>query len=333
MLRIYCDGIFDLFHSGHLKHLKKIHDSFETNVYLIVGVINDKTATQYKRKPIFTQKQRKKILDSCLYVNKVLVIDKLLIDEYFLTKYNIDFVVHAFANKEDIKKQEKFFKIPIKLNKFKIIPYNHGISTTQIIKEDNLNWNDIWEKKGLENTDNLALLGGWELTDFNPINFVKRMVKLLNINANDSIYEVGCSAGLLAQYLNNYDYIGIDKSSSLVAKHIKLLSNCVCTFSSTEIIFKNKYFDFTICNGMLEYLSNLDELYQTIVNIERVTKQGIYIGCIREKTHTNRQKKHKYNGVFKHLTIPRQYFIDKGYTIIECIYCKDERYDAYKLNK
>ena len=55
------------------------------------------------------------------------------------------------------------------------------------------------------------------------------------------------------------------------------------------------------------------------------------IGCIREKTHQKRKEKHKYKGVFKHLIIPKNYFIERGYTIIESIYEKNERYDAYKL--
>ena len=50
-LIIYIDGIFDLFHFGHIELFKKCKNLFP-KVILIVGVIGDKIATLYKRKPI-----------------------------------------------------------------------------------------------------------------------------------------------------------------------------------------------------------------------------------------------------------------------------------------
>ena len=50
-MRIFADGVFDLFHQGHRQHferLKTLHD----DVYLIIGVISDEEASSYKRKPI-----------------------------------------------------------------------------------------------------------------------------------------------------------------------------------------------------------------------------------------------------------------------------------------
>jgi hypothetical protein len=70
-------------------------------------------------------------------------------------------------------------------------------------------------------------------------------------------------------------------------------------------------------------------LEQTINEIERVSKKGIYIANIRHKTHTDKKNKHKYNGVFTHLTIDKQFFEKLNYTVIESLYDKD-RYDAYK---
>ena len=61
-MRIYCDGIFDLFHKGHLEHFKKIHQYFEVPIHLIVGIISDKIAINYKRKPVFNENKRLKII-------------------------------------------------------------------------------------------------------------------------------------------------------------------------------------------------------------------------------------------------------------------------------
>ena len=50
-MRIYVDGIFDLFHVGHVKMFKYIKERW-VGCSLIAGVINDKTAEDYKRLPI-----------------------------------------------------------------------------------------------------------------------------------------------------------------------------------------------------------------------------------------------------------------------------------------
>ena len=331
MLNIFCDGVFDLFHKGHLKHLQKIKNHFNEPIHLIVGVINDELSIAYKRKPIFNENKRIDILKSCFFVDQVVLMDNLIVDDIFLKKYNIDFVVHSFVNDEDYKKQEKFYEIPIKLNKFIRIEYNYGISTTKIINESKLNWDDIWEKKGNTETNDLFLLNGWEKTNFQPKLFIENILKFLDIKKNDSVIEIGCGSGLLSTYLKNYKYYGVDNSLSLVNKHIKLLNNIVLNFNSTEFIFKDKYFNYCICNSMLEYLKNEDELNKTIDQMERITNKGIYIGSIRFKTRKTKQEKHKYNGVFTHFVINKQYFIDRGFTIIKNLFENEERFDAYKL--
>ena len=332
-ITIFSDGIFDLFHKGHLKYLKKIKEYFNEQVYLIVGVINDELSKSYKRKPIFNENQRVKILDCCIYVDKVILMDNLIITEDFLNINKIDYVFHAFSNKEDLNKQNSFYEIPKKLNKFIEVEYNYGISTTKILNDKNLNWDQIWTKKGLENTNDLYLLNGWENTDFNAKKFINNIIDTLSINLkNNLVVEIGCGSGLLSQYLNKNNYIGVDLSLPLVNKNITILNNTVINFSSIDIIFKNKYFDICICNSMLEYLKDFEELEKTINNMERITKKGIYIGSIRFKTRKKKTEKHKYDGEFSHFIIPKKYFLDKNYKIINSMY-SNERYDAYKLLK
>lgn len=131
-MRIYCDGIFDLFHVGHIKTLEYIKNMFD-NVTVIVGVISDEDAEKYKRKPIINEIDRGISLKSCRFVDEIIQHVPLIINEYFLLKNNIDLVVHGFYNQYDKEKQKEFFKIPIKLNKFKEIPYSHVESTSGII--------------------------------------------------------------------------------------------------------------------------------------------------------------------------------------------------------
>lgn len=138
MLNIYCDGVFDLFHKGHLNHLKKIKEYFSEDIFLIVGVINDEESEKYKRKPIFPEQKRKRILENCIYVDKVIITDMLIVTEEFMEKNNIDYIFHAFSNIEDKEKQKEFYEVPIKLNKFITVPYDQSISTTKIINSGNL---------------------------------------------------------------------------------------------------------------------------------------------------------------------------------------------------
>lgn len=343
-MRIYCDGIFDLFHEGHLNHFKKIHKLFEgETIHLIVGVISDKVASDYKRLPIINENHRLKMISSLLFVEEAFITDMLVIDEDFLTNYKIDYVVHSFSNPSDQSNQDSFFKTPIRLNKFKEIPYNFGISTTEIIqsyyndekcesenKDRYLNWKEIWENKGNENINDLYVLNGWEETNFDPKLLVDNMIEKLNINKNESIMEYGCGSGLLSLYLKDYQYYGLDYSASLVSKHIKLLNNIVFNFPCSETIFKSKYFDHVIINSTLEYLQTNEELEKTIQEIERITKKGIYIANIRFRTHSEKKNKHKYNGNYQHFVIDKQYFIDLKYNVVESLYDAD-RYDVYKL--
>lgn len=340
-MRIYCDGIFDLFHKGHLEHFKKIHQYFKTPIHLIVGIISDEVAINYKRKPVFNEKKRLKIIESILYVNETFITDTLVLDEIFFDKYKIDYIVHAFNDPSDKNKQTTFFEYAIKANKFIEIDYNVGTSTTKIIEsyygtdkvkkhEKNLKWNEIWENKGIEDTSDLYILNGWENTTFNPQKLIANIINTLYINKDEKILEIGCGAGLLSTFLKDYDYFGLDYSITLVSKHIQLLENIVINFSCTDIIFKDNYFDYVIINSTLEYLNSNEELNKTISEIERITKKGIYIANIRHKMRTIKIDKHKYDGKFSHFVINKEYFSNLGYKIIDSLYDED-RYDVFKI--
>ena len=130
MTRVYVDMVADLFHYGHANFLKqaKKHGS-----YLIVGIHSDKVVEGYKRSPIMTMEERLDTVSSCRYVDEVVPNAPLIIDQKWLDTHQIDLVVHGFADKNDENKQDEFYKIPRKMNKFQTIPYYYKISTTSII--------------------------------------------------------------------------------------------------------------------------------------------------------------------------------------------------------
>ena len=138
--RVYVDGIWDCFHMGHVLHFKNIKNLDNIENFLIVGIISDNDAENYKRKPVYNEENRKILVESCKYVDEIIFGSSLTITEDFIKKHNIDLVCHGFIDKNDSNKQNNFFKIPKKLNKFRIVEYNKGISTSEIIENIKKNY-------------------------------------------------------------------------------------------------------------------------------------------------------------------------------------------------
>jgi cytidyltransferase-like protein len=102
---------------------------------VIIGVTGDSDATGYKRQPIISQEQRVEIIAALREVDVVLCPCPLVVTEEFMSDYGIDLVVHGFANDADAERQNDFFEPPMRLGKFKRIPYYHQLSTTDIIEK------------------------------------------------------------------------------------------------------------------------------------------------------------------------------------------------------
>ena len=109
---VYIDGIFDLFHRGHLESLIKAKNIYNDpdNTTLIVGIVGDKDAENYKRLPIIKQGDRLKIIESLKIVDNVLCPCPLKIDMNFVERYKIDLVVHSFLMKKIEKNKVNFLK-------------------------------------------------------------------------------------------------------------------------------------------------------------------------------------------------------------------------------
>ena len=133
-MRIYTDGVFDMFHRGHLECFKTIKTKYP-DCTLVVGVVNDKDTESYKRLPIINENDRLEIIKSIKYIDEVVFPAPLYITEEHINKHKLDLIVHGFANQNDINKQKEFFRVPIELNKFQEIPYYSKISTTDIINK------------------------------------------------------------------------------------------------------------------------------------------------------------------------------------------------------
>ena len=338
---IFCDGIFDLFHEGHVNHFKYIKELYPSSK-LIVGVLNDVETINYKRKPIFNEDKRISLVDSCKYVDETMIDYPAIMTEEFINEHQIDLIIHAFSNESDLEKQKKYFEVPIRLNKMKIIPYNKGISTTMLIKLLNNNsflesnkegWDRIWELKGIENTNDLKILNGYEETDFSHVNCYNNIVNNLNIKNGDKVLEVGCGAGFFSKlFSKDYDYFGIDYSNSLVIKNIKINNTKIINCSANNLPFKDKYFDYTFSVGVFEYFPSKEYTNQCLQELMRVSKKGIYIVNIRSQTHSQKKNKHKYDGLFHHLIYqPNDFSILGDFKLIDSTYEPNNRFSILKL--
>jgi len=139
-MNIYTDGVYDIFHRGHIESFKTIKEMYP-HCRLIVGVVNDRDSAGYKRLPVYEEDDRYTIIENIKFVDKIIKNAPLVIDHDFIRDNEIDLVVHGFSDPSDTLKQQEFFRVPISLGIFKEIQYYNKISSSSIInKIKNINY-------------------------------------------------------------------------------------------------------------------------------------------------------------------------------------------------
>nr|AEQ94133.1 putative cholinephosphate cytidylyltransferase [Elaeis guineensis] len=132
-VRVYADGIYDLFHFGHARALEQAKKSFP-NTYLLVGCCNDEITHMYKGKTVMTESERYESLRHCKWVDEVIPDAPWVITQEFLDKHKIDFVAHDALPYADASGAGKdVYEFVKSVGKFKETKRTDGISTSDII--------------------------------------------------------------------------------------------------------------------------------------------------------------------------------------------------------
>ncbi|KAI0063271.1 hypothetical protein BV25DRAFT_1907065 [Artomyces pyxidatus] len=131
-VRVYADGVYDLFHFGHALQLRQAKLSFP-DVYLLVGVNSDEQVKEHKFKCVMDHAERCEAVRHCRWVDEVVPEAPWVIGPDFLEKHAIDYVAHdedpyVSAGHEDVygfaKSQGKF--VPTRRTP--------GVSTSELLE-------------------------------------------------------------------------------------------------------------------------------------------------------------------------------------------------------
>ncbi|KAF2117749.1 hypothetical protein BDV96DRAFT_401448 [Lophiotrema nucula] len=132
-VRVYADGVFDLFHIGHMRQLQQAKTAFP-DTYLIVGVTGDKETHRRKGLTVLSARERAESVRHCKWVDEVVEDCPWVIADApeFIEKHEIDYVAHDDIPYGADEGDDIYAPIKEK-GMFLVTQRTEGLSTTGII--------------------------------------------------------------------------------------------------------------------------------------------------------------------------------------------------------
>ncbi|KAL3683665.1 hypothetical protein R1sor_001687 [Riccia sorocarpa] len=132
-VRVYADGIYDLFHFGHARSLEQAKKLFP-NTYLLVGCCSDALTNKYKGKTVMSEVERYESLRHCKWVDEVVEDAPWVVTQEFLDEHNIDYVAHdALPYADTSGAGIDVYEFVKKAGRFKETKRTDGVSTSDLI--------------------------------------------------------------------------------------------------------------------------------------------------------------------------------------------------------
>jgi len=125
---VLTNGCFDILHAGHIEYLEKAGEMG----YLIVGLNSDTSMERIKRKPQFSQEDRKTILEKLRFVDEVIIFDEDTPIK-LINKINPDIYVKSKGYK-DIDAIDESIRELVR-DRLCIIPPSNNKSSSEIINK------------------------------------------------------------------------------------------------------------------------------------------------------------------------------------------------------
>jgi choline-phosphate cytidylyltransferase len=130
-VRVYADGVFDLFHIGHMRQLQQAKTAFPDTV-LIVGVTGDKETHRRKGLTVLSARERAESVRHCKWVDEVIEDCPWIVTAGFLEEHQLDYVAHDDLPYGADEGDDIYGEIKAK-GMFLVTQRTEGLSTTGII--------------------------------------------------------------------------------------------------------------------------------------------------------------------------------------------------------